>query len=133
MFRVPRPLLTLLFSVLLVGTGNVWAQPKTHQSQPQTQPTAEPQSPQSQSKGSHGTLPDSVRRVERETGGEVLRAEPMQRDGREVYRMKVLTADGRVRVVQDDPSDYETAARPASGQDKKKASSNDPDDDPPQY
>jgi len=46
---------------------------------------------------------DSVRRAERQAGGEVIRAEPMQRDGREVYRMKVLTADGRVRVVQDDP------------------------------
>ncbi len=48
-------------------------------------------------------LPESVRRVERQTGGEVLRAEPMQRDGREVYRVKVLTSDGRVRVIQDDP------------------------------
>ena len=47
-------------------------------------------------------LPDSVRRVE-QNGGEVLRAEPMQRDGREVYRIKVLTSDGRVRVMQDDP------------------------------
>lgn len=46
---------------------------------------------------------ESVRRVERETGGEVLRAEPMQRGGREVYRLKVLTPEGRVRVMQDDP------------------------------
>ena len=46
---------------------------------------------------------DSVRRAERQAGGEVIRAEPMQRDGREVYRLKVLPADGRVRVVQDDP------------------------------
>jgi hypothetical protein len=49
------------------------------------------------------TLPDSVRRVERQTGGEVLRAEPMQQDGREIYRLKVLTRDGRIRVMQDDP------------------------------
>ena len=35
-------------------------------------------------------------RAERQTGGEVLRAESMQRDGREVYRLKVLTPDGRV-------------------------------------
>ena len=53
---------------------------------------------------------DSVRRAERQAGGEVIRAEPMQRDGREVYRLKVLTADGRVRVVQDDPQ--ARAARP---------------------
>ena len=51
---------------------------------------------------------DSVRRAERQAGGEVIRAEPMQRDGREVYRMKVLTADGRVRVVQDDPQARDT-------------------------
>lgn len=50
------------------------------------------------------TLPESVRRVERQTGGEVLRAEPMQQDGREVYRLKVLTRDGRVRVMQADPN-----------------------------
>jgi hypothetical protein len=51
---------------------------------------------------------DSVRRAERQAGGEVIRAEPMQRDGHEVYRMKVLTADGRVRVVQDDPQARDT-------------------------
>jgi hypothetical protein len=50
------------------------------------------------------TLPESVRRVERQTGGEVLRAVPMQQDGREVYRLKVLTRDGRVRVMQADPN-----------------------------
>ena len=61
------------------------------------------------------TLPDSVRRVERQTGGEVLRAEPMQQDGREVYRLKVLTRDGRVRVVQDDP------AQPVSDEDSSAA------------
>lgn len=48
-------------------------------------------------------LPESVLRAERETGGQVLRAESMQRDGREVYRLKVLTPDGRVRTMRDDP------------------------------
>jgi hypothetical protein len=51
----------------------------------------------------HGRLPESVRRVERETGGKVLQVRPIQRGDREIYRMKVLTPDGRVRVVQDDP------------------------------
>jgi hypothetical protein len=62
--------------------------------------------PRSQEPRQDSALPDSVRRVEKQTGGEVLRAEPMQRDGREVYRLKVLTSDGRVRVMQDDPRDY---------------------------
>lgn len=83
-------------------------------------------------------LPDSVRRVERTTGGEVLRAEPMQRDGREVYRMKVLTADGRIRVVQEDPNPVAPAPRREAhkGKDKDKdassADSQDADSPPPQ-
>ena len=48
-------------------------------------------------------LPASVRRVQRETGGQVLRAQPFERDGREVYRVKVLTPQGRIRVVEDMP------------------------------
>jgi hypothetical protein len=51
----------------------------------------------------YARLPESVQRVERETGGKVLQVKPIQRGDREVYRMKVLTPDGRVRVVQDDP------------------------------
>ncbi|MFY2763454.1 hypothetical protein [Arenimonas sp. MALMAid1274] len=43
---------------------------------------------------------DRVRQVERD-GGRVLQAEPMQRGGREVYRLKVLTPEGRVRVLHD--------------------------------
>ena len=50
-----------------------------------------------------GGLPASVRRVQRETGGQVLRAQPIQRDGREVYRVKVLTPQGRIRVVEEIP------------------------------
>jgi hypothetical protein len=56
--------------------------------------------------GNNG-LPASVRRIERETGGEVLKAQPIQRDGREVYRVKVLTPQGRIRVVEDAPRDHE--------------------------
>ena len=48
-------------------------------------------------------MPESVQRVENETGGRVLQVRPVQRGDREVYRMKVLTPEGRVRVMQDDP------------------------------
>ena len=116
---------SLFVSAILVGTGSVWAQ-----SPPSDPPSQGPA--QAPAKGSRATLPESVRRVERQTGGEVLRAEPMQRDGREVYRLKVLTADGRVRVVQDDPSDPPTRDRPAKGRDKQKQTSEDSDEDPPQ-
>jgi hypothetical protein len=76
---------------LVLSTG-AWAQSSSRQSAPPEQGAQE-----------NSQLPESVRRVEQQTGGEVLRAEPMQHDGREVYRLKVLTSDGRVRVMQDDP------------------------------
>lgn len=120
MFSFSHLVQRLFLSVLLIGTGSVWAQ-------------SPPTDPQSKSKGNRSTLPDSVRRVERQTGGEVLRAEPMQRDGREVYRLKVLTADGRVRVVQDDPGDPQARKRPANRSTKEKESSGDLDGEPPQY
>lgn len=124
MFRFTRLALRLLLPAILFGAGAAWAQ-----SPPSDPPT---QAPQAREKGSRATLPESVRRVERQTGGEVLRAEPMQRDGREVYRLKVLTADGRVRVVQEDPSDPASRERPARGRDKQKEASGDPDEEPPQ-
>lgn len=50
-----------------------------------------------------GRLPESVSRIERETGGRVLSAEKSQRGGREMNRIKVYTPEGRVRVMWDDP------------------------------
>lgn len=88
-----RVLIIVLF-IALLGSASAWAQGRIIKSLP-----ARPKNPPV------SALPESVRRVERQTGGEVLRAEPMQRDGREVYRLKVLTSDGRVRIIQDDPSD----------------------------
>lgn len=83
--------LVVLVPVLAALTGEVRAQQNARD---EPQPRVE--SPRSE-------LPESVLRAERETGGQVLRAEAMQRDGREVYRLKVLTPDGRVRIMRDDP------------------------------
>lgn len=47
-------------------------------------------------------LRESVRKVERETGGEVLRAERVPQAGRPVNRIKVITPEGRVRVYRED-------------------------------
>ena len=120
MYGFARLLKLMLVPTILLGTGSVWAQ------------TPPPKAPE-RARGEKGSLPDSVRRVERQTGGEVLRAEPMQRDGREVYRLKVLTSDGRVRVVQEDPRDPPAGDRPAKrkGRDKQKESSEGSDADPP--
>ena len=127
MNRIAYPAVLLILSVLLTGSGGVGAQSGAND-------------PPAKTKQSGFMLPESVRRVERQTGGEVLRAEPMQRDGREVYRLKVLTADGRVRVVQDDPNagqptDAPRNRRPAENKqvDKKQADpppSRDPDEEP---
>lgn len=46
------------------------------------------------------SLDESVRRVERETGGRILSAETVRAGDREIHRIKVLTPDGRVRVIQ---------------------------------
>lgn len=48
-------------------------------------------------------LSDSVRRIERSTRGQVLSAERVQYDGRNLNRIKVVDESGRVRVYMDDP------------------------------
>lgn len=51
----------------------------------------------------HRALSDAVRRVERRTGGQVLSAERVPFDGRDVNRVKVVDETGRIRVYMDDP------------------------------
>ncbi|MCC7249728.1 MAG: hypothetical protein IT473_13985 [Lysobacter sp.] len=48
-------------------------------------------------------MSDAVRRIERQNGGQVLSAEPMEFEGRQVNRIKVVDERGRVRVIVDDP------------------------------
>ena len=50
------------------------------------------------------SLSDAVRRVERDPRGEVLSAERVQYDGRDMHRVKVVDDQGRVRVYMQDPS-----------------------------
>lgn len=49
------------------------------------------------------SLAESVRRVERATGGQILSAERVPFDGRDMNRIKVLDSTGRVRVITEDP------------------------------
>ena len=51
----------------------------------------------------NSSLSDAVRRVERNTRGEVLSAERVQYDGRDMHRVKVVDDQGRVRVFMQDP------------------------------
>lgn len=59
--------------------------------------------PQSRRLRRDDALADSVRRIERSTRGQVISAERMQSDGRDINRIKVMDDRGRVRVYMDDP------------------------------
>jgi hypothetical protein len=63
-------------------------------------------------------LAEAVRRVERATRGEVLSAERVPFDGRDVSRVKVVDASGRVRVYMDDAQPArEPRPNPTRGED----------------
>ena len=59
--------------------------------------------PQDEPQARRATLSDAVRKVERNTRGEVLSAERVQYDGRDMHRVKVVDDQGRVRVFMQDP------------------------------
>jgi uncharacterized membrane protein YkoI len=46
------------------------------------------------------TLRDAIKKVERETGAKVLSAETKHAAKQTVYRIKVLTHDGQVKVIE---------------------------------
>lgn len=48
------------------------------------------------------SLAESVRRIERAMGGQILSAERVPFDGRDMNRIKVVDATGRVRVITED-------------------------------
>lgn len=58
------------------------------------------------------TVSDAVRRIERANRGQVLSAERMQYDGRDVTRIKVVDDSGRVRIYMDDPQPATEPRRP---------------------
>lgn len=61
------------------------------------------------------TLSEAVRRAERDTRGEVLSAERVMNDGRELHRVKVVDDQGRVRVFTQDPQRSADAPRAGRG------------------
>ena len=64
--------------------------------------------PRQERPSEHRALSDAVRRVERATNGQVLSAERVQFDGRDVNRVKIIDDRGRVRVYWDDPQPRRT-------------------------
>ncbi|GAB4345411.1 MAG: hypothetical protein Kow006_02590 [Gammaproteobacteria bacterium] len=45
------------------------------------------------------TAEEAAALVQRQTGGQALEVKSDSRDGRRVYRVRILTPDGRVRVI----------------------------------
>lgn len=102
------PLLVVLIAV--PASGDAWAQrtrEKLRDARDQARrPAVEaPRAPRRHSlaQQERDLLSDAVRRVERRTGGQVLSAEVVPYDGRDITRIKVVDAGGRVRVYLDDP------------------------------
>jgi uncharacterized membrane protein YkoI len=62
------------------------------------------------SAGAAASLQDAITKVERETRGKVLSAETKHNGRSTVYRIKVLTRDGQVRVIEV-PADDERPSR----------------------
>ena len=98
MSRHSRPLPNLLAAAILalLPTVSAWAQsappaPRNRDGQGERQDDR------------RGSLSEAVRRVERDTRGEVLSAERVQYDGRDMHRVKVVDDQGRVRVFMQDP------------------------------
>lgn len=113
--RSTRLLLAMLASLLMLATATAWAQDgRGHQgrgngNRPQAREDAggpAPQASRRQRPQRDDSLADSVRRIERSTRGQVLSAERMQSDGRDVNRIKVMDDRGRVRVYMDDPQQH---------------------------
>jgi hypothetical protein len=92
---LPRRCLSLtVLAVALAGA----ALPAVAQQGNRPQPPPEP--PRN---GQDDSVSDAVRRIERANRGQVLSAERMQYDGRDVTRIKVVDDEGRVRIYMDDP------------------------------
>lgn len=62
---------------------------------------------------SERSLSESVREVERSTGGRVVEARRIRDSGREIDRVKVVTPEGRVRVIHHETQPRERRERRA--------------------
>ena len=102
MSMLRRPLLIILLAIVATaGSAAAWADPPRDRGRQAQGRQAERQ--QDRRPRNEDALSDSVRRIERSTRGQVLSAERMQSDGRDVNRIKVVDDRGRVRVYMDDP------------------------------
>ena len=112
---MPRPRISRLIRtaglacLLLAGSGMAaWAAPQGgRQAKAAPRQSDEParrQPPAHNRRDGQRALAESVRRAERATRGQVLSAERVQYDGRDLNRVKLVDERGRVRVYWDDPA-----------------------------
>lgn len=94
-------LLILMLLLLAFGVGPLPAAPMAA---PVASPLHAMSLPTAASRRAGGevSLEEAVEQVRRETGGRILSAETVQANGRRVHRIKVLTPDRRVRVINVD-------------------------------
>ena len=97
------PLIVAAFAAVSVGDARAQRGPERE---------APPRHDRSERGADRRALSDAVRRVERRTGGQVLSAERVPFDGRDVNRVKVLDSSGRIRVYMDDPRAARGGERP---------------------
>ena len=117
-----RRLICLSLSAVLAGMGaSAWAGPQSRLDAVMKQAAARDEARQDERPRQHDrasdqrALSDAVRRAERATRGQVLSAERVQYDGRDLNRVKVVDDRGRVRVYWDDPQ-----AKPPTDKDANK-------------
>lgn len=111
--RLPLPLSQLAIA-LMAASAPAWVAPPTQRPPP---PQAQAQAQATPRQKANDALSDSVRRVQRDTRGQILSAERVPYDGRSINRIKVVDDRGRVRVYVDDP---QKDARDGDGDDDKR-------------
>jgi len=91
--------LPLCLLTIACATFNGWAAAR-----PPSDRAPPPQMAEGDARGHReDALSNSVRRIERNTRDQVLSAERIPFDGRDVNRIKTVDEHGRVRVYMDDP------------------------------
>ncbi len=114
--RFPRLFVMALLGVFAASAGSAMAQGRGARDPNRNQDNGGGRHDEDR-RAEHRALADAVRRVERATGGEVLSAERVQSDGRDVSRVKVVDSSGRVRVYMGDPPPRERNDDPTRADD----------------
>ena len=108
MLPLPRHVPLLVVAVALASATAMPASAQEARREARAEQGARMGEPRPQGQGNEmprpmSSLSDSVRRVQRETGGRILGAERVPYDGRDINRVKYMDDRGRVRYMDDAP------------------------------